>query len=136
MGLWGNSINILRGTEPCTAEDESLSMLQPLEGLTDSYIIKEVELKEVLGLARYLRRVNLCIRSQLIEFEDIFDYSGDRIVSAGFKLKFDDLREAVRKGLKEVVQSHPEINGETSAHQKRKAQTQIDEPTSKRIKWE
>ena len=46
-------------------------MSQPLEGQTDSYIIKEVELKEVIGLARYLRRVNLHIWSQLMEFEDI-----------------------------------------------------------------
>ena len=69
----------------------------------------------MIGLARYLRRVNLHIRSQLIEFEDIFDYNRDQIVSAGFKLKYDDLCEAVRKGLKEVVQSHPEFNGETSA---------------------
>ena len=65
-----------------------------------------------------------------------FDYNRDRIVSAGFKLKFDDLCEAVRKGLKEVVQSHPDVNSETSAQQKRKAQTQIDKPAIKRIKWE
>ena len=52
------------------------------------------------------------------------------------KLKFEKLREAVRKGLKEVVQSHPDVNSETSAQQKRKAQTQIDKPAIKRIKWE
>ena len=111
-------------------------MSQPLEGLTDSYIIKEAELKEVIGLARYLRRVNLQIRSQLIEFEDIFDYPSDCIVSAGFKLKFDDLREAVRKGLKEVVQSHPDIDSGNSAQPEQKAQTQLDEPIIKRMKLE
>ena len=80
-------------------------MSQPLEGQTDSYIIKEAELRQVIGVARYLCRVNLQIRNQLIEFNDIYEHKGDRIVSAGFlKLKFDELRESVQKGLKEFNQ--------------------------------
>ena len=109
-------------------------MLQPVEGHTDIHIIKEAELREVIGVARYLRKINLQIRNQLIEFEDIFDYSGDRVVSAGFKLKFDDLCEAVSKGLREFNQSHPELDSSNSAQQKREAQTQQDEPAIKRTK--
>ena len=112
-------------------------MSQPLEGQTDSYIIKEAELRQVIGVARYLCRVNLQIRNQLIEFNDIYEHKGDRIVSAGFlKLRFDELRESVQKGLKEFNQSHPEIDGGNSAQQKRKAQTQIDKPAIKHVKLE
>ena len=112
-------------------------MSQPLEGQTNSYIIKEAELRQVIGVARYLCKVNLQIKNQLIEFNDIYKHKGDRIVSAGFlKLKFDELRESVQKGLKEFNQSHPEIDGGNSAQQKRKAQTQIDEPAIKRVKLE
>ena len=112
-------------------------MSQPLEGHTDTFIIKEAELRQVIGVARYLCRVNLQIRNQLIEFNDIYKHKGDRIVSAGFlKLKFEDLLESVQKGLKEFNQSHPDINGGNSAQQKRKAQTQIDEPAIKRVKFE
>ena len=112
-------------------------MSQPLEGDTDVFIIKEAELRQVIGVARYLCRVNLQIRNQLIEFKNIYEHKGDRIVSAGFlKLKFDELCESVQKGLKEFNQSHPEIDSRNSGQQKREAPTQIDNSEIKRIKRE
>ena len=102
-------------------------MSQLLEGHPDTYILKYTELRETVGLARYLRRINPHIRHQLAEFEDIFYYKGDRFVSAGYKLKYDDLREAVRKGLKELAQSHPEVDSRKLIHCEHRRLTQVEE---------
>ena len=113
-------------------------MSEPWEGHPDTYILKYTELRETVGLARYLRRINPHIRHQLAEFEDIFIYKGDRFVSAGYKLKYDDLREAVKRGLKELAQSHPEFDSTDLIPCKHKRLTLVeeDEPSKKLAKLE
>lgn len=111
-------------------------MSQLLEGHTETYIIKEADLRETLGLAKYLRRTSLQIKTLLTEFEDILDYKGDHFMSTGYKLKYDELREATRIAIKELTQSPSGIDHRRTIKHKNKELTQVEEPPKKVTKWE